>query len=152
MFGRTILGVLAVIALVGLVAVIGTSVYNAGISQGIAEAANAAAASGDPVVVYPPYVGGHYGYGHGGMGLRLLRDLLLDPGLLPHLRAAARGLRLGPMGRRRARPRWLGVAAGSAVGAPPRASSARGSGATTGCRMTAMDRAARASVARPRVA
>ena len=68
MFGRTILGVLAVIALVGLVAVIGTSVYNAGISQGIAEAANAAAASGDPVVVYPPYVGGHYGYGNGGWG------------------------------------------------------------------------------------
>ena len=68
MFGRTILGVLAVIALVGLVAVIGTSVYNAGISQGIAEAANAAAASGDPVVVYPPYAGGHYGYGHGGWG------------------------------------------------------------------------------------
>ncbi len=68
MFGRTILGVLAVIALVGLVAVIGTSVYNAGVSQGIAEAANAAAASGDPVVVYPPYVGGHYGYGNGGWG------------------------------------------------------------------------------------
>ena len=68
MFGRTILGVLAVIALVGLVAVIGTSVYNAGVSQGIAEAANAAAASGDPVVVYPPYVGGDYGYGHGGWG------------------------------------------------------------------------------------
>jgi hypothetical protein len=67
MFGRTILGVLAVIALVGLVAVIGTSVYNAGISQGITEAANAAAASGDPVVVYPPYAGG-YGYGHGGWG------------------------------------------------------------------------------------
>ena len=67
MFGRTILGVLAVIALVGLVAVIGTSVYNAGISQGIAEAANAAAASGDPVVVYPPNAGG-YGYGHGGWG------------------------------------------------------------------------------------
>ena len=68
MFGRTILGVLAVVALVGLVAVIGTSVYNAGISQGISEAANAAAASGDPVVVYPPFVGGHYGYGHGGWG------------------------------------------------------------------------------------
>ena len=67
MFGRTILGVLAVIALVGLVAVIGTSVYNAGISQGISEAANAAAASGDPApVVIGPY--GQYGYGHGGWG------------------------------------------------------------------------------------
>ena len=72
MFGRTILGVLAVIALVGLVAVIGTSVYNAGVSQGITEAANAAAASGDPVVVYPPYVGGNYGYGHGGWGFGFL--------------------------------------------------------------------------------
>ena len=69
MFGRTILSVLAVVALVALVAVIGTSVYNAGISQGLAEAANAAAASGDPVVVYPPYVGQYgYGYGHGGWG------------------------------------------------------------------------------------
>jgi uncharacterized membrane protein len=69
MFGRTILGVLAVIALVALVAVIGNSVYNAGISQGLAEAASAAAASGDPVpVVYPPYAGGHYGWGYGGWG------------------------------------------------------------------------------------
>ena len=65
MFGRTILGVLAVIALVGLVAVIGTSVYNAGVGQGLAEAANAAAASGDSAVVFPPYAGGHYGYGYG---------------------------------------------------------------------------------------
>jgi len=56
--------VLAVVALVALVAVIGTSVYNAGISQGLAEAANAAAASGDPA----PVVVGPYGYGHGGWG------------------------------------------------------------------------------------
>lgn len=68
MFGRTIFGVLAAIALVALVAVIGTSVYNAGVSQGLAEAAQAAVASGDPApVIYPPYAG-HYGYGHGGWG------------------------------------------------------------------------------------
>jgi hypothetical protein len=69
MFGRTILGVLAAIALVGLVAVIGTSVYNAGLSQGLAEAATAAAASGDPApVVVAPYGHYGYGYGHGGWG------------------------------------------------------------------------------------
>lgn len=67
MFGRTILGVLAAVALVGLVAVIGTSVYNAGLSQGLAEAGAAAAASGGPApVVVAPY--GGYGYGHGGWG------------------------------------------------------------------------------------
>ena len=68
MFGRTIFGVLAAVALVALVAVIGTSVYNAGLSQGVAEAARVAAASGDPApVVVAPY-GGHYGYGYGGWG------------------------------------------------------------------------------------
>ena len=68
MFGRTIFGVLAAVAVIALVAVIGTSVYNAGISQGLAEAANAAAAAGDPApVVVAPY-GGHYGYGPGGGG------------------------------------------------------------------------------------
>ena len=58
MFGRTIFGVLAAVALVALVAVIGTSVYNAGLSQGVAEAARVAAASGDPApVVVAPYGG-----------------------------------------------------------------------------------------------
>ena len=69
MFGRTILGVLGVIALVALVAFMGQSVYNAGVSQGLADAAISAAASGDPVpVVVAPY-GGHYGYGYGGPGI-----------------------------------------------------------------------------------
>lgn len=69
MFGRTILRVVAVIALVALVAVIGTSVYNAGVSQGLAEAAIAAAASGEtPAIVYPPYIGDRYGWGYGGPG------------------------------------------------------------------------------------
>lgn len=67
MFGRTILQVLAVIAMVALVAAIGTTVYNTGVSQGLAEAANAAAASGEAApVVYAPYVGDRYGWGHGG--------------------------------------------------------------------------------------
>lgn len=66
MFGRTIIRAIAVIALVALVAVIGTSVYNAGVSQGLAEAANAAAASGEPApVLYPPYIGDRHGWGYG---------------------------------------------------------------------------------------
>jgi len=67
MFGRAIFQALAVIALVVLVGVIGTSVYTAGVSQGLAEAANAAAASGEtPPVVYSPYIGERYGWGYGG--------------------------------------------------------------------------------------
>jgi len=67
MFGRTIVGLLAAIAMVALVAVIGTSVYNAGVSEGLAEAARAAAASGgEAPVVYPPYIGERYGWGYGG--------------------------------------------------------------------------------------
>ena len=69
MFGRTIFGVLAVVALVALVAFMGQSVYNAGVSQGLADAAISAAASGDPApVIVAPY-GGHYGYGYGGPGI-----------------------------------------------------------------------------------
>lgn len=64
MFGRTIFRVIAVVALVALVAVIGNSVYQAGVSQGFAEAATAAAASGDPVPAYP--YGPHHGWGYGG--------------------------------------------------------------------------------------
>jgi hypothetical protein len=68
MFGRGIFGVLAAIVVVALVAGIGFGVYNAGVSEGIAEAARAAQAAGDsPAVVYPPYVG-HHGYGWGGGG------------------------------------------------------------------------------------
>lgn len=67
MFGRTIFRVVAVLALVALVAVIGTSVYNAGVSEGLAEAARAAVTSGEAApVVYPPYIGDRYGWGYGG--------------------------------------------------------------------------------------
>ena len=55
--------VLAAILLVGLVAVIGVSVYNAGVDQGLAQNV-AATASGSPAVAYPyGYVGPHWGWG-----------------------------------------------------------------------------------------
>lgn len=65
MFGRGVLRLLAVIAVVAVLAGIGVSVYNAGVNEGITEAARAAQAAGeDPAVVYPPYAG-PYGYGGG---------------------------------------------------------------------------------------
>jgi hypothetical protein len=66
MFGRTLFAVLAVILIVGALAGLGTYAYNAGINEGLAEAARQAVASGDPVPVYPAYPGyGGWGYGHG---------------------------------------------------------------------------------------
>jgi hypothetical protein len=66
MNGRGIFAVLAAIVVVAVMAGIGIGAYNAGVSEGVAEAARAAQAAGDsPAVVYPPYVG-HYGYGWGG--------------------------------------------------------------------------------------
>jgi hypothetical protein len=69
--GRTIFRVLAAVALVGLLALVGVSVYNSGVSAGLGEAARLATASGDPVPVYAypgPYVGHGWGYGWGGFG------------------------------------------------------------------------------------
>ena len=68
--------VLAAIALAVVLGGIGIGLYNAGVSEGVAEAARAAQAAGEgDAVVYPPYVGGGpghgpgYGYGgHGGFG------------------------------------------------------------------------------------
>ena len=58
---------LAAVLLVAVLAGIGIGIYNAGVSEGVAEAARAAQAAGeDPAVVYPPYVGGPWGYGYGG--------------------------------------------------------------------------------------
>ena len=67
MFGRTIFGVLAVVVIIAALAGLGTYVYNAGISEGVAEAARQAIASGDPApaVVYPGYGGWGYGWGYG---------------------------------------------------------------------------------------
>ena len=63
-FGRVLAVTLVVLVLAG----IGIGVYNAGVSQGIAEAARAAQAAGnDAAVVIPPYAGYGYGWGwHGG--------------------------------------------------------------------------------------
>jgi len=66
MNGRGFFGVLAMIVLVAIVVGIGIGVYNAGVSEGVAEAARAAQAAGeDPAVVFPPYAGGGYGPGYG---------------------------------------------------------------------------------------
>ena len=76
MNGRGIFGVLTAIVIVAVLAGIGIGAYNAGVSEGIAEAARAAQAAGDsPAVVYPPYVG-HYGYGWGGGGFGFFGFLL----------------------------------------------------------------------------
>ena len=58
-FFRVVLALLAVALLVG----IGAGVYNAGVSEGLAESARLAAASGDPVP--PAYAYGHGPYWHG---------------------------------------------------------------------------------------
>jgi hypothetical protein len=66
MFG-SFMRVVAVIAVVAVLAGIGIGIYNAGVSEGLAEAARAAQAAGeDPAVVVPPYAGPYgYGWGHG---------------------------------------------------------------------------------------
>lgn len=58
MNGRAIFRVLAALVLVAVAFGIGTAVYNAGVTAGLAEAAQAAA-SGDPAPLVP------YGYGYG---------------------------------------------------------------------------------------
>jgi hypothetical protein len=66
-FVRALAGVLLIAVLVG----IGIGVYNAGVSEGVTEAARAVQAAGeDPAIVYPPYVGGPWapGYGYGWNG------------------------------------------------------------------------------------
>jgi hypothetical protein len=66
MFGRGLFGAFALVLAIAVVAGIGIGVYNAGVSEGVAEAARVAQVAGDgSAVVYPPYVGGPYGYGHG---------------------------------------------------------------------------------------
>src|SRR5687768_17505087 len=66
MLGRGLFGAFALVVAIAIVAGIGIGVYNAGVSEGVAEAARVAQVAGDgAAVVYPPYVGGPYGYGHG---------------------------------------------------------------------------------------
>jgi hypothetical protein len=70
MFGRTIFTVLAVVLVVAALAGLGTYAYNAGLNEGVAEAARQAVASGEaaPVVVHPGYGGWGYGHGFGPFG------------------------------------------------------------------------------------
>ena len=62
---------IAALLLVGLLAIVGIGIYDAGVGAGLAEAARTAVASGDPApaVYYPgypgPYYGHGWGYGHG---------------------------------------------------------------------------------------
>ncbi len=101
MFGRGFFGVFIAIVLVAMIAGIGIGAYNAGVNEGIAEAARAAQAAGDtPAVVYPPYVG-HYGYGWGG-GFGFFGILFWILGfflILGIIRAAFGGHRWGGGGR-----------------------------------------------------
>ena len=63
------LRVVAVLALVAVLAGIGIGVYNAGVNEGITQAAIAAQAAGEsPAVVVPPYAPYGYGWGHWGGG------------------------------------------------------------------------------------
>ena len=68
MSGGGFFRVIAALLLVGLLAIVGIGVYDAGVGAGLAEAARTAVASGDPApaVYYPgPYYGHGWGYGHG---------------------------------------------------------------------------------------
>jgi hypothetical protein len=72
MFWRGAFRVLAVLVLVGLAIGIGTAIYNAGVTAGLADAANQAVASGDAVPLDPraygygaPYLHGPFGFGFG---------------------------------------------------------------------------------------
>ena len=107
MFGP-FLRVVAVLALVAVLAGIGVSVYNAGVNEGLTEAARAAQAAGeDPAVVLPPYAGPYgygYGWGHGwgGPGFGFFGFLFAILGiflLFGLLRAAFGGGRWGGGGR-----------------------------------------------------
>lgn len=96
----TMLRVLAVLVLVLVAASIGTAVYNAGVSAGLAEAAVQAAASGDPAPYvgwagYGPYAHGPWGFGFFGILFGIL-FLFLVIGLV---RAAFFGGRGGRGGR-----------------------------------------------------
>ena len=73
MFGSSVFRVLAVLLLVGVAIGIGVSVYNAGVTAGLSEAAQQAAASGQPISLpyygYAPYVHGPWGFGFGFFGI-----------------------------------------------------------------------------------
>lgn len=103
MNGRMILRVLAVLVLVAVAIGIGTAVYNAGVTAGLSEAAQQAAASGEAVPVDRfgygygyggPYAHGPFGFGFGFFSIFFwILGIFLIIGLL---RAAFVGRRGGP--------------------------------------------------------
>ena len=86
MFGRTIFRVVAALLLVAVAIGMGSAVYNAGVTAGLAEAAQQAAASGDPAPVIRDGWGYAYGYGgpywHGPFGFGLFGILFWILGIL----------------------------------------------------------------------
>lgn len=64
----TALRVLAVLVVAGVLVGIGAGVYNAGVSQGVAQSATLATASGTPAVIGWYGAGPHWGWGWGGFG------------------------------------------------------------------------------------
>ena len=66
---NTAFRVVAALVLLGVLAAIGVGVYNAGVSQGLAQNVTAVA-SGAPVAgYYPGYFGPHWGWGFGFFGI-----------------------------------------------------------------------------------
>jgi hypothetical protein len=91
MNGRTIAGVLLALLVVGGLAAIGISAYNAGVTAGLVEAGQVVVAPGQAV---GPYVGG-YGWGHGGGFFGFLGFLLFLFLIFALIRAAFGGLGRG---------------------------------------------------------
>jgi hypothetical protein len=97
MFRGTFFRLIAALALVGLLAVIGVSAYDAGVGAGLDQAARETVASGAPATVfYPgPYYGHGWGFGFFGIFFWIL-GIFLVFGLI---RAAfGRGRWVGPGG------------------------------------------------------
>lgn len=79
MFG-TFFRLIAALALVGLIAIIGIGVYDAGVGAGLAQAGRDVVASGAPapVVYYPgPYYGHGWGFGFFGIFFWILGIFLI---------------------------------------------------------------------------
>ena len=94
---RGVVRVLATLVVVALVVGIGVSVYNAGVSAGLSEAAQLAAASGEAVPVDrfgyaygAPYINGPMGWGFGAF-FGILFWILVVFLLIGLVRAAVRG-------------------------------------------------------------
>ncbi len=99
---RPVVRVLATLVVVALMVGIGISVYNAGVSAGLSEAAQLAAASGEAIPVDrfgyaygAPYINGPMGWGFGGF-FGILFSIFVVFLLIGLVRAAIGGRRGGP--------------------------------------------------------